>query len=128
MNTGDATAFLKVLDKCQSNMPKAMAEASRDVASEWVDKAKSFAKQPQQSKAAQSLVKGTTPDGGAITSSLPWFFGAEFGGGGRPSTNQFPPYQGKRGYFLYPAARANKAGFEKIWTAGVDESMKAWGK
>jgi hypothetical protein len=35
------------------------------------------------------------------------FFGAEFGGGRRPSTRQFPPYAGRRGYWFWPTIRAS---------------------
>jgi hypothetical protein len=35
------------------------------------------------------------------------FFGAEFGGGARPSTRQFPAHRGTKGYFLWPAVRDN---------------------
>lgn len=38
----------------------------------------------------------------------PYIFGAEFGGGSRPRTRQFPPWRGKgedAGYMLYPTIR-----------------------
>lgn len=39
----------------------------------------------------------------------PAIFGAEFGGGARPTTRQFPPWRGKgqdAGYMLFPTIRA----------------------
>lgn len=39
----------------------------------------------------------------------PYILGAEFGGGRRPTTRQFPPWRGKgetAGYMLYPTLRA----------------------
>lgn len=33
-------------------------------------------------------------------------WGAEFGGGARPTTQQFRPHLGTRGYFLWPTVRA----------------------
>jgi len=35
------------------------------------------------------------------------FFGAEFGGQGRPTTRQFKPHSGTTGYGFYPAFRAH---------------------
>lgn len=43
------------------------------------------------------------------TGQHPEILGAEFGGGRRSSTRQFPPYRGKgpsAGYFLWPTIRA----------------------
>jgi hypothetical protein len=43
-----------------------------------------------------------------LASREPTILGAEFGGGRRPSTRQFPPWRGagrNAGYFVYPTIR-----------------------
>lgn len=68
--------------------------------------------------------RGALPGHKAAASDL--FFGAEFGGGARPTTKQFLPHRGRQGYFLYPAARANGRMFFERWGDAVDKAFESW--
>lgn len=59
-------------------------------------------------KSAVSLVAAYGANWAGITIdgySYPYALGAEFGGRGRPTTQQFKPWLGTTGYFLYPTIR-----------------------
>lgn len=119
--------FQKAITKIERKFPDAMKEAGMKVASEWVAAAKGNAQTRQQSLAAMGLGTGSPePTGGLIVANSPVFQGAEFGGQSRPSTMQFPPYLGTRGYFFYPAARENADRLNAIWDAGVEKAMEPW--
>lgn len=49
--------------------------------------------------------------------------GAEFGGQGRPSTRQFRPHRGKRGYFLWPAVRQDSDRIQAAYSAALDAAL-----
>lgn len=118
--------FMRAISSIGKDLPKEMATTASDIARDWVGLAQSAASAPQQALAAQSLSYSADELGAQITNDSPLFFGAEFGGQGRPSTMQFPPYQGKRGYFLFPTARANADRFNEQWMKAIDEGMKSW--
>lgn len=118
--------FLKAIADIDKRFPKAMQETANNIAREWVGLAQAAAVSPQQSLAARSLSAQADELGASITNDSPLFYGAEFGGQGRPETMQFPPYQGKRGYFLFPTARANADRFNDQWSKAIDEGMKEW--
>lgn len=48
------------------------------------------------------------------------FFGAEFGGGGRPTTRQFRPHKGKTGYFLWPQLREDEREMVERWLTAIE--------
>lgn len=50
-------------------------------------------------------------------------FGAEFGGGARPSTRQFLPHKGTIGYFLYPAVRDEAADALKRYSEALRRAL-----
>ena len=61
-------------------------------------------------KAAPSLRASAGFNRAGVTlggNSAPYALGAAFGGQGRPTTQQFQPHLGTRGYFLYPQIRDN---------------------
>lgn len=116
----------RACDKIQNRFEPALAKAAQAVARDVVAGARSHARSPQAQLAASTLNAGAQGDAGTVTSTSALFAGAEFGGRGRPSTMQFPPHMGKRGYFLYPWMRANSAKLQEHWDAGVDEAMDPW--
>lgn len=108
-------------------MPQDMQDAAIQIANDWVSAAKGAASTTQQTMAAQSLSVGSAEETGtSITADSPLFFGAEFGGQGRPSTMHFPPHNGQRGYFFYPTARANADRYNQQWLEAIDKAMKPW--
>ena len=53
-------------------------------------------------------------------------WGAEFGGGRRPTTRQFSPWRGSgqdAGYFLYPAIRQDEPWIEERYGDALDDAM-----
>ncbi|MFV0446390.1 MAG: hypothetical protein ACK5Q5_22685 [Planctomycetaceae bacterium] len=54
------------------------------------------------------------------------FFGAEFGGRGRKTTQQFQPHRGTRGYFVYPTFRADEDRMMKRWEQAVKAIEREW--
>lgn len=120
------TEFIRATDDIQRNFPEAMRASANEMASEWVSAAKSAATTGQEQIVASSLMVDSAGDGSQIRSDSPLFYGVEFGGQGRPETMQFPPYQGTRGYFFYPARRTNEDRFMEVWGKGVDIAMNPW--
>lgn len=118
--------FLDAIGDITKRFPEVMAETATNIARDWVSLAQAAAGQPQQALAARDLSAQSDGEGATITNDSPLFFGAEFGGQGRPTTMQFPPYQGKRGYWFYPTARENADRFNQQWADAVDVAMKPW--
>jgi hypothetical protein len=54
------------------------------------------------------------------------FFGAEFGGGRRPTTRQFAPHRGQTGYFLWPTIRARKREDLHRYQQALDRVCRNW--
>ena len=52
------------------------------------------------------------------------FFGAEFGGGERPTTKQFLRHRGQSGYFFWPTVRKKKNEIAQKYLAGIDEVVQ----
>lgn len=113
----------RACDKIGARFDDVMKEAATAVASRVVSGARGAARTPQQRLAASTL---TARGNGTVGSDWAGFAGSEFGGGMRPETKQFPAYQGKRGYFLYPAMRRNASSLNEIWNDAVDDAMKPW--
>ena len=131
MATGDVDIegmkqFESCLNEIQEQLPKQMKEAAERIAKDWISAARNKASRPQAREAAQALTVGNDSDGATIVNDHPLFYGEEFGGQARPSTMQFPPHQGQRGYFLFPAARENADKFQKVWEAAIDTATKSW--
>lgn len=57
----------------------------------------------------------------------PWALGAEFGGGARPTTQQFEPWRGSgssAGYFLYPAVRSTREQFVDAYDKALEQLVR----
>ena len=52
------------------------------------------------------------------------FFGAEFGGGERPTTKQFLRHRGQSGYFFWPTVRKKKNEIAQKYLEGIDEVVQ----
>ncbi len=55
------------------------------------------------------------------------FFGAEFGGGIKPTTKQFLRHRGQSGYFFWPTVRKRKNQIAKEYLEGLDRVVKELG-
>jgi hypothetical protein len=69
-------------------------------------------------------LKRTSSKGKATAGDV--FFGAEFGGGRRPSTRQFPPWVGRRGYWFWPTIRRHLPDLRRRYIAALDELAAKW--
>lgn len=120
--------FEAATNQIEKAFPAAMKEAALSFARDWVNFALGAATNNQASIAAQSLGVSQSGEGAEITNDSPLFFGSEFGGQARPETMHFPPYNGRTGYWFYPARRANETQLAKLWDDGVALAMKAWNR
>lgn len=53
-------------------------------------------------------------------------YGVEFGGGGRPSTQQFRPHRGIEGYEFFPTVRAKADEIGALWETALDDWIDEW--
>lgn len=75
-------------------------------------------------KAAAGAKSASVAGGGA---SHPAFGGAEFGGRGRPTTQQFRPWRGNgpgAGYFVYPTIRDEAPAIEDEYRDALDSVLR----
>lgn len=129
-------ALLRALNKIPKDLQNEIRDASTEIATELVSGARNAAHTPLTQMVASGLkVKrdripvvrtgvGKVGSGGARMPDV--FYGAEFGGRKRPTTQQFLPHRGQRGYFLYPTARANGKRYFTLWADAVDKAFKQW--
>lgn len=127
--------LLKALNKIPKDLQNDVRDASQQIASDLVSGAKNAAHTPLQNLAASGLkakrdrvpvVRVSKAMLRPGTRGTDVFYGAEFGGGRRSTTQQFPAHRGKRGYFLYPTARARGRRYSDLWADAVDDAFKAW--
>lgn len=126
--------FLKVLSKIPKDLQKEIREASESIATDIVSGAKAGATTPLQAMVAGGLSAKkdripTIRTSGMVRPGVRTrdvFYGAEFGGGKRPTTRQFPPHMGTRGYFLYPYVRAHDDVFVGKWIDAIDKAFADW--
>ena len=69
----------------------------------------------------------TTWAGIKFGSGYPEAMGAEFGGRGRPTTQQFLPWRGQEGYAIYPTIRRDDELITETWADAIDDLMKRHG-
>ena len=117
--------FISALNKIESGLPKEMKGAAQQVAQDWVNAARNKAGPSARGPAAAFNVV-SNDEGVTLVNDHPMFYGEEFGGQARPSTMQFPPHNGQRGYWFFPAARENADKFQKVWEAAIDTATKSW--
>lgn len=54
------------------------------------------------------------------------FYGAEFGGRRRRTTQQFQPFRGQRGYFMFPQLAADEDRLDKAGLEAADKIIDEW--
>jgi len=127
--------LLKVLSKIPKELQNEVRDASQEIAGDLVAGAQRAASTPLQNLAASGLkakrdrvpvvrVPKTQARPGVKFTDI--FYGAEFGGGARPTTQQFLPHKGKQGYFLYPTARSQARANTEKWAEAVDKAFRSW--
>jgi hypothetical protein len=118
--------FQRDTAKMTKELPSQTRLASVEYAAEWVAAAQSNTHTEQEQMAAAELHTNSSGDGAEIRCPSPLFYGAEFGGQGRPETMHFPPHNGTRGYWFYPARRANEERLASIWDKAIENAMSEW--
>lgn len=112
-------------------MVKVGREVAKDVSTKSRDKARSLGGVAAKSATSVRPTAGATSAGvGFGGPSAPWAAGAEFGGGRRPTTQQFEPWRGSgpgAGYFVYPTIRANADQILDAYTTGLDDVLRKAG-
>lgn len=121
----------KALKQVSDAAPKELAQAGKATASFVADHARGRAEGlgGVAAHVAPSIRPSGTQRGGAITfggSSYPMAAGAEFGGRGRPTTQQFQPHLGRTGYFIYPTIREDAEQIEEHFSDAIDHLMRKY--
>ena len=127
--------LLRVLNKIPKELQNEVRDASQEIAGDLVAGAQRAASTPVQNLAASGLkakrdrvpvvrVPRTMVRPGTRYTDI--FYGAEFGGQGRSTTQQFSPHRGKLGYFLYPTARSMARANTEKWAEAVDKAFRDW--
>lgn len=131
VNVEGLAELRRALKAISATAPKELNAASKEVATFVADDARSTAEGlgGVAAKVAPSIKPSGTASGAAITlggTAYPMAAGAEFGGRGRPTTQQFKPHLGRTGYFTYPAIRQNADEIESAYTEKLDDLMRKY--
>jgi hypothetical protein len=131
VNVEGLAELRRALKAASDAAPKELNAVSKDVATLVADDARGKAAGlgGVAAKVAPSISPSGTARGGAITlggTSYPMALGAEFGGQGRPTTQQFKPHLGRTGYFVYPSIRANSDRIESEFSEKIDDLMRKY--
>lgn len=62
--------------------------------------------------------------GGGVPAAI--FYGAEFGGGNKPTTRQFDPFRGQRGYWFWPQLRDDEGRIVSAYSDALDDLEQEW--
>lgn len=121
----------RALKAAGDTAPRELTAASKDVATFVADDARGVAEGlgGVAAKVAPSIKGSGTTRGGSVTlggASYPMAAGAEFGGQGRPTTQQFKPHLGRTGYFVYPTIRRDADRIESTFLEHIDDLMRKY--
>lgn len=64
--------------------------------------------------------------GGGVPAAI--FYGAEFGGGNKPTTRQFDPFRGQRGYWFWPQLRDDEGRLVENFATALDDLEQEWNR
>lgn len=120
--------FQRELRQVSSDLPKELKAANLLAAQFVATRARGraeglgsvAAKTAPSIKAAAEQRRAKVALGGG---AFPFAMGAEFGGKGRPTTQQFQPHRGTQGYFLYPTIRSSRDEFVEVIARAIDQLM-----
>lgn len=131
VNVEGLAELRKALKAVGGTAPKELAQAGREVASFVADDARDLAEGlgGVAAHVAPSVSGSGTQRGGAVAlggTAYPMATGAEFGGQGRPTTQQFKPHLGRTGYFVYPTIRRDADRIESEYTEKIDDLMRKY--
>lgn len=117
-------AFRKLPKDIRVGSDETVRAVARFVAAE----AKAAASTPAERKAATTIKAQKNSvslgGGGRKQAAGRMALGTEFGGRGRPTTQQFRTHRGTQGYFFWPSIRRNSTKIKEMWDEMVDEALK----
>ena len=140
-------AFLRDAAKADERFNTEMRKAAQQVAENLNEKAKAEAATVTRSRQATEVMKGMrarrdriptiklSEKSAFVSKSNPnrkrkrkvtrgdVFFGAEFGGGARPRTQQFLRHRGRSGYFFWQTVRKEKENIAKEYLGAIDKVL-----
>lgn len=122
--------FQRELRAVDTKLPRQLSQANKAAAEMVAGRARSRAQSlgSVAAKSAPSIKAAAEQRRSKITLGgprEPWALGAEFGGQGRPTTQQFDPHRGRQGYFLYPTIRDTREEFIDVYARAIDQVMRA---
>lgn len=121
VRSDDLDDFRLDLRRAEGDLPREIEKASGEVAELVAGDARSRAE--GLGSTAGHVAPSISADGDAVSlggSAYPMAAGAEFGGQGRPTTQQFDPYTSE-GYFLYPSIRENEDQADELYANAIDD-------
>lgn len=144
--------FLRDAARADDRFNTEMRKAAQSVAEQIVDGAKMEAATVTRNRQALEVMKGMraqrdrvptvklSDKSGFVSQSRPnrtrkrkvtrgdVFFGAEFGGQARKTTDQFLRHRGRSGYFFWPTVRKLKNKIAEDYLAAIDKVLKTLAK
>jgi hypothetical protein len=131
VNVEGLAELRRALKAVSADAPKELSAAGKEVAQFVADDARSAAAAlgGVAAKVAPSITARASAGGGAVSlggTAYPMALGAEFGGRGRPTTQQFQPHKGRTGYMVYPTIRANADRIESEYADKLDDLMRKY--
>lgn len=125
--------FQAELRKLDQKLPRELRVAGNEAADIVVRDAQSRARGRGgvAAKTAPSIKASSQQRGARVSlggARFPFAMGAEFGGRGRPTTQQFAPWSGSdsgAGYFFFPAIRGSRDEFMDVYETALDRLMRA---
>lgn len=135
-----ARPLLSALGKLDKNLQANIRDASQEIAATEADRiAKAGRGSDKQSRLVAVTVRARRDRVPAIAAggakrlptkgrprAMDLLFGAEFGGQKRPTTQQFRPHKGTRGYWFFPTIRRDEKRIIRLWLGGVDKTLADW--
>jgi len=127
--------FVRVLGTIPRALDDEFKRVTVDIANDLAAGARNAARTPLQALAVRGLEVDTSDPpalvvGGTMvrpgTAAIDIWYGAEYGGGRRPTTKQFQPWLGQRGYFLTPVARERGSKYNDMYGAAIEKAMQDW--
>jgi hypothetical protein len=131
VNVEGLAELRRALRAVSDSAPRELSAAGKEIAEFVASDARSAASGlgGVAAKVAPSISARASAGGGAIGlggSSYPMALGAEFGGRGRPTTQQFKPHLGRTGYFVYPTIRRDAERIESEYADKLDDLMRKY--
>jgi hypothetical protein len=131
VNVEGLAELRRALKAVSAEAPKELAAAGKEVAGFVADDARGLASGlgGVAAKVAPSIAAGGGARGGSVNfggASYPMAAGAEFGGQGRPTTQQFKPHLGRTGYFVYPTIRSDAERIESEFGDAIHDLMRKY--